>query len=428
MQTSYMNNTYTDTSNMEPNIVNVPTPSQDELKRRHELALAHAGTNNMQNSNHNGYHQGSAAPTQQYVFNSSGMLVPKRGRGRPRGSTNKNPGRSRSAGRGSGRGTGRGRGRPRGSTGRGRGRPRMSTGRGRGRPPLSSYPNYQPPRAPPPTYTAPPPPVDRDEFQRRHEKARQLALSAIVGRAGRPRSQPRDQPHHSAGHAPANYTMNDAEDEKKRHEIARKYALNNPAGDPNYTNQVQMQLPVPMPVQMHQHVQNPLPAPQAPTNVPVPSQVQHSQQEQYQHQAQAIPGQTMAHAPAGGEMNHEDAQRFLQSHDDDKDREVAEMMHNPDGSLVNMNVQGAAPSNTIQLTQEEIATWPAVQKKDYRYVYIHGGELNGKFGYYDDVSPDEKALIYFGMPLMGEGPYAVDHSCLRVPQGKYAHETSFQQS
>ena len=73
-------------------------------------------------------------------------------------------------------------------------------------------------------------------------------------------------------------------------------------------------------------------------------------------------------------------------------------------------------------------SWPQVKRGEYQYVYISEGPFAGKFGYYDDVDDSNNALIYFGMPLVGDGPVSVDHSQLRIPQGKYAKDAVFHAS
>jgi hypothetical protein len=61
--------------------------------------------------------------------------------------------------------------------------------------------------------------------------------------------------------------------------------------------------------------------------------------------------------------------------------------------------------------------WPSVDRGDWQYVYIAAGTFQGRFGYYDDH--DEEALVYFGAPLLGDGPYEMPLSYLRKPPASY---------
>lgn len=64
--------------------------------------------------------------------------------------------------------------------------------------------------------------------------------------------------------------------------------------------------------------------------------------------------------------------------------------------------------------------WSRVDVYDWSYVYISGGEFEGSFGYYDDEDDREGySLIYFGAPLLGDGPYSIKHSLLRKPEAPY---------
>ena len=69
-------------------------------------------------------------------------------------------------------------------------------------------------------------------------------------------------------------------------------------------------------------------------------------------------------------------------------------------------------------TKAERKKWPKVEYGDWSYVYISGGHFEGKFGYYDDEE-EGKALIYFGAPLIGDGPYDVKRLHLRKPSAAY---------
>ncbi|CAB9521659.1 expressed unknown protein [Seminavis robusta] len=67
-------------------------------------------------------------------------------------------------------------------------------------------------------------------------------------------------------------------------------------------------------------------------------------------------------------------------------------------------------------------SWPQVQQSDWQYVYIAKGPFAGRFGYYDDQEEDS-AVIYFGAPLLGEGPYCVPLEDLRVPPKSYCKDS-----
>jgi len=67
--------------------------------------------------------------------------------------------------------------------------------------------------------------------------------------------------------------------------------------------------------------------------------------------------------------------------------------------------------------------WPRVQYGDWGYVYICAGPFKGRFGYYDDE--DGGSLVYFGAPLVGDGPYTIPLSFLRNPPAKYQREAAF---
>ena len=69
------------------------------------------------------------------------------------------------------------------------------------------------------------------------------------------------------------------------------------------------------------------------------------------------------------------------------------------------------------------SSWPRVKEGDWGYVYICAGPFKGRFGYYDDE--DDGALVYFGAPLVGDGPYTIPLSFLRNPPAKYHREAAF---
>ena len=63
-------------------------------------------------------------------------------------------------------------------------------------------------------------------------------------------------------------------------------------------------------------------------------------------------------------------------------------------------------------------SWPLVQSGDYGQVYVSS---EGRFGYYDDDDGEDEAIVYFGAPLTGDGPYVYPLSALRQPpfDGKF---------
>lgn len=69
------------------------------------------------------------------------------------------------------------------------------------------------------------------------------------------------------------------------------------------------------------------------------------------------------------------------------------------------------------------SSWPKVQRGDWGYVYICGGSFQGRFGYYDD--DEDEALVYFGAPLLGDGPYEIPLKYLRDPPAEYKKNAQF---
>ena len=77
----------------------------------------------------------------------------------------------------------------------------------------------------------------------------------------------------------------------------------------------------------------------------------------------------------------------------------------------------AASASTV-VVGEDPKTWATVDYRDWQYVYVCNGPFEGRFGYYDDHQ-DGFALIYFGMPMVGDGPYQMALEDLRKPPPKY---------
>lgn len=78
---------------------------------------------------------------------------------------------------------------------------------------------------------------------------------------------------------------------------------------------------------------------------------------------------------------------------------------------------------TKQKDPSDPKNWPKVGGGDYDYVYIHGGPHDGRYGYYDDDDPGP--LIYFGAPLVGDGPYEIPRRYLRIPPQSHRGDQSF---
>jgi len=62
-------------------------------------------------------------------------------------------------------------------------------------------------------------------------------------------------------------------------------------------------------------------------------------------------------------------------------------------------------------------SWPKVKSGEWGYVYICGGPFEGRFGYYDDK--EGGSLVYFGAPLVGDGPYKIPLRYLRDPPASH---------
>ena len=79
--------------------------------------------------------------------------------------------------------------------------------------------------------------------------------------------------------------------------------------------------------------------------------------------------------------------------------------------------QAKSSSSTKIDASNDPKVWPQVERGDWQYVYIAAGEFKGRFGYYDDH--EDEALVYFGAPLLGDGPFEVPISYLRKPPASY---------
>jgi hypothetical protein len=79
----------------------------------------------------------------------------------------------------------------------------------------------------------------------------------------------------------------------------------------------------------------------------------------------------------------------------------------------------AAPrkASKTKAKAENRKKWPRVKCGDWQYVYISGGPFEGRFGYYDDH--ESGPLVYFGAPVLGDGPYEIPLRYLRKPPAKY---------
>ena len=75
-------------------------------------------------------------------------------------------------------------------------------------------------------------------------------------------------------------------------------------------------------------------------------------------------------------------------------------------------------SDSSQQSAAGWRSWPLVQSGDYGQVYVSS---EGRFGYYDDDDGEDEAIVYFGAPLTGDGPYVYPLSALRQPpfDGKF---------
>jgi len=95
-----------------------------------------------------------------------------------------------------------------------------------------------------------------------------------------------------------------------------------------------------------------------------------------------------------------------------------------------LDTTATTPIATITATNDPIIApderpkedWEHVTRSDWQYVYICEGPFSGKFGYYDDHDDAmDMAKIYFGMPVVGDGPYRMPLEDLRVPPHVYCH-------
>jgi hypothetical protein len=79
-------------------------------------------------------------------------------------------------------------------------------------------------------------------------------------------------------------------------------------------------------------------------------------------------------------------------------------------------LQGSNSDNisTVSVDPQDKNCWPRITRGAWQFVYIASGPFEGRFGYYDDQEGDN-AIIYFGAPLLGEGPYEVPLEDLRQP-------------
>mmetsp|Transcript_3084 Transcript_3084/g.3465 ORF Transcript_3084/g.3465 Transcript_3084/m.3465 type:complete len:193 (-) Transcript_3084:62-640(-) len=82
-----------------------------------------------------------------------------------------------------------------------------------------------------------------------------------------------------------------------------------------------------------------------------------------------------------------------------------------------------AASTKNKSTTHKKSSWPKVKNGEWGYVYICGGPFAGRFGYYDDH--EEQALVYFGAPLLGDGPYDVPLQYLRDPPASEKKNADF---
>ena len=69
-------------------------------------------------------------------------------------------------------------------------------------------------------------------------------------------------------------------------------------------------------------------------------------------------------------------------------------------------------SDSSQQSAAGWRSWPLVQSGDWGQVYVSS---EGRFGYYDDDDGEDEAIVYFGAPLTGDGPYVYPRSALRQP-------------
>jgi hypothetical protein len=57
-------------------------------------------------------------------------------------------------------------------------------------------------------------------------------------------------------------------------------------------------------------------------------------------------------------------------------------------------------------------SWPIIASGNWGLVFV---STLGRFGYYEDEEDEDEALVYFGAPLSGDGPFMYPRSALRQP-------------
>ena len=65
-----------------------------------------------------------------------------------------------------------------------------------------------------------------------------------------------------------------------------------------------------------------------------------------------------------------------------------------------------------QHSTEGWQSWPIVESGDWGLIYIPSER---RFGYYEDEESENEAIVYFGAPLTGDGPYVYPRGYLRQP-------------
>ena len=80
--------------------------------------------------------------------------------------------------------------------------------------------------------------------------------------------------------------------------------------------------------------------------------------------------------------------------------------------------QSVGRSASSQQSAAGWRSWPVVRSGDWGQVYVSS---ENRFGYYDDEEDEDEAIVYFGAPLSGDGPYVYPRSALRQPpfDGKF---------
>jgi hypothetical protein len=73
--------------------------------------------------------------------------------------------------------------------------------------------------------------------------------------------------------------------------------------------------------------------------------------------------------------------------------------------------------------KDDKKSWPKVNYGDWSYVYITAGQFEGRYGYYDDH--ERSAIVYFGAPMVGDGPYSIPLKNLRKPPKNYCKDQLF---